>query len=201
MTMTSGTSYAKTDEGLIRVVLPAMVLTFAMATGGDLVRYVRLCDAQFSDGVVHTQTQETDNIIVATAAQELARIKSVMKLSTTDLARVLGVSRQAIYNWKAGSHIKADNLSRLSNLKAAADAFVQARVTVSPRVLERKLSGGNALLDIISTGGNGTAAANELIGMLSLESDQRRALDAILAENISRPSTPFDYGAPAFHED
>jgi len=46
-----------------------------------------------------------------TTADDLARIRTTLKMSVQQLADCLSVSRQAIYDWKAGSNIKQTNLS------------------------------------------------------------------------------------------
>lgn len=56
---------------------------------------------------------------------DVEQIKSSLKLSTSELVKILGVSRQAIHAWKAGGPVKADNLAKLLSLKAAADALAK----------------------------------------------------------------------------
>lgn len=53
---------------------------------------------------------------------DVEQIKSSLKLSTGELVKILGVSRQAIHNWKAGGPVKAENMAKLLNLKATAEA-------------------------------------------------------------------------------
>jgi transcriptional regulator with XRE-family HTH domain len=191
-------------EEILRCAIPATLsLTLALpGTGGHhSEHYLRLLDAKlYIDAPKKNGAGDFVPINVATAADDLARIKSILKLSTTDLAQTLGVSRQAVYNWKSGSHIKLDNLTKLANLKSAADVFVEARLTVLPEFLDRKLSSGKTFLEHIAGGAEGAGVAAALIKMLSEEASQRRTLDALLADNTPRLPDASDYGAPAFRE-
>lgn len=209
-------SYAKQSSNIRRLAFPATIILvvgtggcladeYTPGTGGDLTRErLRILDAKLvlkdDNNQVITCAPSGHSVDIKSAAYDLRYIKSVLKISTSDSARVLGVSRQAIYNWKAGSHIKPDNLSKLTNLKSAADVFVQARLTVSPQMLERRLSDGGTILDRIAAGRSGSEAAAELLNLLSDDADQRRELDAILAGNTSRKPDAFDYGVPAVSE-
>lgn len=114
-------------------------------------------------------------------ASDIDRIKSTLKLTTTELARSLGVSRQAPYNWIAGGAIKEDNLAKLYELRSAADILAAESLDVHPRLLHRKLPGGKTLLEEVASGGSGAAAAQALTKILKIESQQRAALEKVFA--------------------
>jgi DNA-binding XRE family transcriptional regulator len=115
-------------------------------------------------------------------SNDIEQIKSVLNITMTELARSLGVSRQAPYNWVAGGTIKEDNLSKLNELRSAADVFVAENVEVQARLLHRKLSGGKSLLETVATGGNGEQAARALVDLLRIEANQRETLAKLFAE-------------------
>ena len=200
--MTKATSAERVSDSVFKIVIPSMTLLLAVGTGGEsTLDYYRIREAKLVVNSPVDRRVVPTSIDVASAASDLSRIRAVLKISTSDLARTLGVSRQAIYNWKSGSHIKAHNLSKLANLKLAADEFVQSRITVSSEMLDRTLPGGKTLLERIAEGMDGSAAAYSLINLLRADSERRKEMDALLAENISRPANRLDYGAPAFNED
>jgi hypothetical protein len=116
---------------------------------------------------------------------DLERIKSVLNLTMTELARSLGVSRQAPYNWIAGGTIKDENLSKLNELRSAADVLAAESFEVHPRLLHRKLPGGRTLLETVTSGGSGAEAARSLANMLKIEAEQRAALDKMFADRQS----------------
>ena len=68
-------------------------------------------------------------------------------------------------------------------------------------MLDRTLPGGKTFLERIAEGMDGSAAAYSLINLLRADSERRKEMDVLLAENISRPANRSDYGAPAFNED
>jgi len=199
--MTTTTQTASIAEKIVRVIVPPMTLMLAIGTGGaNTPEYCRVRDARLYVHSGQDDRSARETINVATAADDLARITSILKLSTTELAQTLGVSRQAIYNWKAGSHIKSHNVAKLENLKKAADAIVGARITMSPLLLDRKLTGGKTLLETIADGGNGGDAANALLRLLQDEAHQRESIDRMLADREHPMRDVSEYGVPSFNE-
>lgn len=197
----TSTAGNNSTERHISIIVPAMTLLLAVGTGGDnSPDYYKLRGAKLVVNQSRFSDSSGQTINVASAADDLSRIKSVLKLSTTDIAQSLGVSRQAIYNWKSGSHIKSHNLQKLENFKRAADTVASARLTMSPLWLDRKLSGGKTLLEKIASGEDGAEAAGSLIAMLQRETQQREALDKLLSDRTPEVREASDYGAPAFNE-
>ncbi len=201
--MTAATNL-RVPPNVRRFAFPATIV-FAIGTGGDYTPdYLRILDAKIIVGPAKggDATPNPDNSVdVASAAKDLGYIRSVLKITTSDLARTLKVSRQSLYNWKAGSYIKPHNISKLENLKLAANSFVQAKFTVQPSMLDLKLPGGKSLLEQIASDGDGAAAAVALMNVVTAEAAQRRTLDDLLADSISRKPDVVDYGAPAFREE
>jgi predicted transcriptional regulator len=60
-----------------------------------------------------------------------------LKPTVTDVANVLGVSRQALYDWQSGKPVALENASRLSDLAGAADVFAVEGLTGSSETLHR----------------------------------------------------------------
>ena len=121
-------------------------------------------------------------------------------MSAADLAHCIGVSRQALYNWKAGGSIKSGHLSKVAALKAAADVLLIEDIPGSPLVLERKLPGGKTLLEEISDGADGRATATALVNMLRDEASQRAMLEQRLNARIAAAPSSREYGVPAYDE-
>jgi hypothetical protein len=109
-------------------------------------------------------------------AVEIEYIKSTLDLTMTELARCLGVSRQAPYNWMAGGVIKAKNAARLNNLKLAADEIAAANIESRPLFMQRKLPAGNTLVELVATGSDAVSAARDLVEIYRTEAEQRRML-------------------------
>lgn len=135
-----------------------------------------------------------------TVTEDFARVKSILKLSITDLAQSLGVSRQAIYNWMSGTPISRDNRLKLIRLIKAADVIAASGKTLSPLQLDRTLPGGKTLLEKIAAGDDGAEAASSLLDMLRKEAHQRALIDQRLAEHDRPVRDTSDYGVPSFDE-
>jgi DNA-binding transcriptional regulator YiaG len=123
----------------------------------------------------------TNTADMLSAAGDIAFIRSVLKISAADLARCVGVSRQALYNWKSGSQIKDQNASKVQHLKAAAITLAAEDIDGTSLILRRPLPGGKTLLETISSGGDGKQAAQTLVSMLREEAEQSRMIEARLA--------------------
>jgi hypothetical protein len=135
-----------------------------------------------------------------TPAEDLSHIRAVLKPAVTDLARALGVSRQAIYDWQSGKPIAAENAARLADLARAADVFATEGLTASAQLLRRPIGSGKRLFDIAREGGSAEDVARRLIQIVRREVHQRQMLAERLA-NRKRPSVPSDnYGVPMLDE-
>ena len=151
-------------KALIAYSIP-VTIAFSIGTGGYLTAEYckeRKDRVAFARKDIHSEQA----MPAATPAHDLDRIKSVLRLTVSELADCIGVSRQAIYNWKSGADIKTANAVKLENLKRAADVISDAGLHVSGLLLGRKLAGGKALLEVVSAGGNGAEAARSLVQML-----------------------------------
>jgi DNA-binding transcriptional regulator YiaG len=112
----------------------------------------------------------------AAIVAEIEYIKFNLDLTLTELARCLGVSRQAPYNWMAGGMIKPENAAKISNLKAAADVIATANIESRPLFMQRKLPGGKTLMESIVTGEDAREAARSLVEIYRSEAEQRKIL-------------------------
>jgi transcriptional regulator with XRE-family HTH domain len=187
--MTDQTTPSRCDSrALILFSLP-LTIALGIGTGGALTaEYVK----QRKDGIVFSGSGDVHarDLLVATQAEDLTRIKGALKLTVSELADCIGVSRQSVYNWKSGSEIKAKHAAKLENLKKASDVILAANMDVSAFSLARKLPGGKTLLETISGDGDGRVAAQSLLQMLNQESAERKALDERLAGR--KQPVPYD---------
>jgi hypothetical protein len=135
------------------------------------------------------------------AADELEHIRMVLQPSVTDLAKALGVSRQAIYDWQAGRPIAAGNVPRLKDLATAADLFAREGLHATPHLMRRPIADGNNIFDIIRSGGSAELAARTLIDIVRHELRQREKLKTRLAERALSTREDFrELGAPMLDE-
>lgn len=134
--------------------------------------------------------------------EKIARIREVLVPATTDLAKLLGVSRQAIYDWQSGKTITPENLVRIDDLSEASDVFDLEGLRGDSRVLRRPIKRGKAFFQLVREGGSAGEAARVLVAMLRVEAEQRAALQKRLAGRKRRPSREIfeDFGVPTLNE-
>jgi transcriptional regulator with XRE-family HTH domain len=151
---------------------------------------------------VHYESLPANTEFVSTRSpsENLSRIREVLKPSVTELANLFGVSRQAVYDWQSGKPTSDENATKLEDLAKAADVFIRENLTASSQVLRRKIAGGQTLFDVVREGGSAENAASMLAQMVRRESEQRKALDARLA-NRKKPIVDYvNIGAPMLDE-
>src|SRR5579863_6432989 len=132
-----------------------------------------------------------------TPAEDLEHIRMVLRPAVTDLADVLGVSRQALYDWQSGKSVAPGNASRLADLARAADIFAIEGMTGTSRALRRPIRNGKSFYDVVREGGCAEEAARTLAEIVRGEIRQRQALKARLAGQQRPPRQAFEeVGAP-----
>jgi transcriptional regulator with XRE-family HTH domain len=135
-----------------------------------------------------------------TPAQDVDRIRRVLKPTMLELANLFGVSRQAVYDWQSGAQPNAQIGAKLAQLALAADVFAEAGVAVKTQTLRRKMTGGASLLDAVLNGDNSVQLAQSLVGTLQRENSQRERMTQQLAGRQRGPINSSDYGAPSLTE-
>lgn len=136
-----------------------------------------------------------------TPAQDLARVREVLKPTVLELANLFGVSRQAVYDWQRGAQPALQAAERLAMLARAAEVFAEANIKVDAKALRRKVSGGGTVLEAVLNGGDGEHVARSLVPTLQREAAQRERLNQQLAGRKRGPVSADDYGAPTVSED
>lgn len=179
-----------------------LAVALQVGTGGDATReyYEARGFKGYAPVGYDVPTSTIADIADRTPAQNLTRIRAILKPSVKDLAGMIGVSRQAVYDWQGGGAIASRHADRLAELANAADLFAAEGVSITPQVLRRSLSAGRSFFDIVENGGLATIAARSLIGIIRREAEQRRVLDERLG-NRPRPSLlTEEFGAPMLDE-
>lgn len=136
-----------------------------------------------------------------TIAEDLHHIRTILRPGVSELADILGVSRQAIYNWLGGENPSSLHTSKIKDLAAAADVIATEGILITRNILKRKVKDGKSLFEIIRDGGSGNESAQILAGILRRESEQRRILELRLANRFKPTVNALDIGLPAFNEE
>jgi len=133
--------------------------------------------------------------------QDIAHIREVTKISVSELARAIGVSRQAVHEWIKGGSVSPRNAQQLSELAQAIDVFLESGIDVTPQILRRKIESGPSILESLDQEGVATKLAHTLAKTLFRESQQRKRLASRFSGRISSQLTDVDFGIPHFNED
>lgn len=94
---------------------------------------------------------EADQPQALAVSEQLEAVKSGLRLTTSDLAVLLGVSRPTIYNWAKGGEPSGDALVQLQFLADEAEK-IEALGLARPNVLlKRPIFEGKSALDILQS--------------------------------------------------
>lgn len=179
--------------GLIVGCVAAASSVFAgIGTGGEL-SVVHLIHEESRAQHRAFDIQFTDIALERTPAQDLARIREVLKPAVSDLAVTLDVSRQSVYNWLNGETVAEDNATKLKDLAQAADVLDHAGITVNSALLKRKFVNGRTLLQVAQAGESARDAALQLVHIHKREVAQRERMATRFASRPkTTPSADFD---------
>lgn len=142
-----------------------------------------------------------DAIAGRSAVENLEHIRSILSPTVTDMAELLRVSRQAIYDWQAGRPIAAENALRLADLAQAADVFAVEGLRGTSEALRRPIRNGKSFFALVGEGGLAENAARTLVEIVRTETRQRQALEKRLAGRKRPAREAFEeVGAPMLDE-
>ena len=119
------------------------------------------------------------------------RIKRVFGLSISKQAQILGVSRQAVYNWRNGEEPTGRNLETLTDLSDAAELFETAGVQVTGMLMNRPFYQGKSLLDLMEAQTPIYQPAQKLVDQIKREADEKSRLAQRFG---NRQPAKIDYG-------
>lgn len=133
---------------------------------------------------------------VRSPAEDLVRIREVLKPAVSDLATTFGVSRQSVYNWLNGEPVGDENAAKLQDLAQAADVLAHEGIAVNAALLKRKFVNGRTLLQVTQAGESARDAALQLVHIHKRETTQRERMAARFASRgKTAPSADFDLPA------
>ncbi|MBB3307708.1 MULTISPECIES: helix-turn-helix transcriptional regulator [unclassified Enterobacter] len=98
-----------------------------------------------------TDVHELD---VRNISQHLSNVREVLSPSMSELAKDLGITRQALYKWLSGENqpddrSKVEYINTLSNI---ADEFSRARISDGKLLIKMKAFNGLSLLELVKNG-------------------------------------------------
>jgi transcriptional regulator with XRE-family HTH domain len=173
----------------------------AAGTGGvesdDYYRRMYILQIGYQAFLVVAPVQSPD---LAPYADLMQEIKSGFGRTMTRLPEVFGVSRQTLYNWLNGETPKPAHQEKLKQLAQAARMFSVLGFKPTSLALDRTITRGKSLLQLLSEGADGRDAAKKLVRIVQRGNEARAKLDDLLGGRKSRPEVS-DMGTPSMDED
>lgn len=210
-TMTRATTFAKDQDFREDIAgrsndLRGRIFTYCVAGTFGLLSpmylHASVATANWNINQINIDDPRTSAADVATtAAGDIAHIRRAMNISVSELARVFGVSRQAVHEWIKGGALSPINAQRLSEMVQAADVLLACGIEITPQMLRRKIQSGRSLLESVQEGGKTVGLARKLVETLSREAQQRQRLAERLAGRQNPDFVYRDFGAPHLDED
>jgi DNA-binding transcriptional regulator YiaG len=190
----------------IRENIGGRVLVYCVAgTFGLLLpAYVQASTATSSWSINQIEVDGSRTVVenaASATAEDIAHIRQTTKISVTELARVCGVSRQAVHEWIKGGPLSTKNAERISELAQAVDVVLASGVDASLQTLRRKVSGGMSILEAVQADGKVVNLARQFVDTLARESDQRKRLAARLTGRQKPQLSSTEFGTPHLNED
>jgi transcriptional regulator with XRE-family HTH domain len=133
-------------------------------------------------------------------AELMQVIKSGFGRTMTRLPQVFGVSRQTLYNWVNGETPKPAHQEKLRQLAEAARIFSELSFRPTSLALDRTITRGKSLLQLLSEGADGRDAAKKLVRIVQRGDEARAKLDEILGGRKASLEAS-DVGTPSLDED
>ena len=181
-----------------------LVYCFAGTFGLLLPAYIQASTATSSWAINQIEVDGPRAMVenaVSPTANDIAHIRQATNISVTELARVCGVSRQAVHEWIKGGPLSKKNARRISDLAQAIDVLLDSGIDVSSQMLRRNIGGGMTILESVQGDGKVVDLARQLVGTLARESEQRKRLGAHLTSRQKPQLSSTEFGVPHLNED
>ncbi len=171
-----------------RVITTLMVGTFGLVNPLAL-------NATSTWDIAVNKSQAENGVSKSSSIPQLELIRKVTMVSVTELAKIFGVSRQAVHDWQNGSTISDRNKEAIRNFFNIVSSYDKAGLKPSIQDFRRKVN-GVSILDILHSEADSAKLANILVATLVRENSQRSML-AERFKNRPRPQlSNEDFGAP-----
>ena len=168
----------------------------SIGTGGEL----SIEQLQRSTHQMQHMAPTVDVAPVRSPAEDLVRIREVLKPAVSDLATTFGVSRQSVYNWLNGEPVAEENAAKLQDLAQAADVLAHEGIAVNAALLKRKFANGRTLLQVAQAGESARDSAMKLVHIHRRETTQRERMAARFA-NRGKTAPSADFDLPSASDD
>ncbi|MDW7643774.1 MAG: hypothetical protein SCI25_01890 [Desulfuromonadales bacterium] len=155
-------------------------LVAGLGTGPAVNDLERLRQLQVGDVVL---SSPLDHYVVEakalrTPAEDVEKIREILSPAMSNIAKMLGVSRQTIYNWSNGELPTTEHAAKLQDIAIAADILSASGIVPNGLLLKRKLVDGRNLYDLIAAGRSAQDSVQRLVQIVKRESAQKEMLSS-----------------------
>jgi len=163
--------------------LLAAGLVASLGTGPAVNDLERLRQLQGGDVVLSNPLGHyvVEAKVLRTPAEDVERIREIISPAMSNIAKMLGVSRQTIYNWANGELPTAERATRLQDIAIAADMLNESKIVLNGLLLKRKLIDGKNLHDLIAEGHSAQDSVQRLVQIVKREAAQKEMLSSRFA--------------------
>jgi transcriptional regulator with XRE-family HTH domain len=196
----AATGVSPTVVRLVGWMAAAGAMLSSIGTGGELsVEHLQRSTHQMQHMV---PSVDVANVAppVRSPAEDLVRIREVLKPAVSDLATTFGVSRQSVYNWLNGDSVAEENAAKLQDLAQAADVLAHEGIAVNAALLKRRFANGRTLLQVAQASESARDAALQLVHIHKREMTQRERMATRFA-NRGKTAPSADFDLPSASDD
>ncbi len=190
-TASTGSCFSASQMAALALQLAVLSAPTGVASVFDLARTSqRLSQIPYYDAV---------SIPDISFRSRLRSIQSVLSISISELASILGVSRQAVYKWLSRGPMSDLNRGRLEELSEVAE-YLSPFVTSVPIDLSKLHdASGLTLVEALRSGNSAKAWAEQISHLLNKETNHRKMLMKLL-DSRRRGSPLGELGVPLLDE-
>ena len=182
------TTYKALQNGLKNALMAGFLL--APGTGGDvsaqnIQRLKTPLERTASPFELYSAITNSKQVPVqaeASVKEKLEFIEETFELRLTRVANLLGVTRQAIYDWKHGKNITDGHRGKLDLLYRAVQRFAEAGLKLDYNTKHRNIGGDLEFIQALEAGQDPVQAVEKLIVVIERGKKQQATLEKLLKD-------------------
>jgi DNA-binding phage protein len=164
----------------------------------NMAKCIRFFESKTSPSIIverfmvdsYDATSASNDLDIRTIADHMENIRSVINPSMSELAKDLGVSRQAVYKWLSGESTPDDDIKMeyVKTLSLVADEFKSANITNSKILVKMKAFDGKSLMNLIKEGAEWQGPIDLLIKEAKIMNQATKASSEIPSKAVPTDS-------------
>jgi len=178
------------------ILLLALYAPTGVASGMDFAR----TSQRLSQIPYYEIISTTGEVAETSFPSRIRMIQKILAVSISDIASVLGVSRQAVYKWLSGGSVSDLNREKFEDLTEAANVLAPYAKSQALMLSRRRNIGGLTLVESLQSGAPARVWAVEVSQMLIQGENQRKMMNQMLASHQRSLPGLREMGVPILDE-